>query len=221
MPKKCPIAVLLSGTGSTMVNLQEHIKSGSVPGEIVVVVSSRSKALGLERAKEFGIPTKVLSRKGFTKNKVFDGEAYSAAMAQLLEPYGVQLVVMAGFMTRLAPPLLDQFDVLNVHPALLPLFGGDGFYGHHVHEAVLKAGVKITGATVHFADAKYDHGPIIAQEAVPVLEDDTPDTLATRVQAAERCLYPKAVALYAAGLLKREGGRVRVLDDLPSSAKLA
>jgi phosphoribosylglycinamide formyltransferase-1 len=212
--KTCRLAVLLSGTGSTMVNLHEQIEKGEVPAEIVVVVSSRTKALGLERAKERNIATRVLTRKPFVNDGVFDEAAYSRALADLLEPFSPDLIVMAGFMTRLAGPLLDRFDVVNVHPALLPMFGGDGFYGRHVHEAVLEAGLKVTGATVHFADAHYDRGPIIMQEAVPVLEDDTPDTLAARVQAAERRIYPKAVALYAKGLLKREGGRVRVLEPL-------
>jgi formyltetrahydrofolate-dependent phosphoribosylglycinamide formyltransferase len=209
--KPCRLAILLSGTGSTMVNLHEHIARGTLPAEIVVVVSSRGKVLGLERARERSIPTEILGRKPFKKDGVFDESAYSKALVDVLEPYQPDLVVMAGFMTKLAEPLLQRYDVINVHPALLPMFGGEGYYGHYVHEAVLTAGVKITGATVHFADAKYDHGPIIVQEAVPVLEDDTPDTLADRVQAAERRIYPRAIALYARGLLKREDGRVRVL----------
>ena len=209
--KPCRLAILLSGTGSTMVNLQDHIARGELPAEIVVVVSSRSKVLGVERAKERSIPTEILGRKPFKKDGVFDDVAYSNALVDVLESYHPDLVVMAGFMTRLAEPLLRRYDVVNVHPALLPMFGGEGYYGHHVHEAVLTSGVKITGATVHFADAKYDHGPIICQEAVSVLEDDTPHTLADRVQAAERRIYPKAIALFAKGLLKREDGRVRVL----------
>lgn len=212
--KICRIAVLLSGSGTTMVNLQEHIARGEVPAEIVVVVSSRKKALGVERAQELGLETRVLGRrKGFKKDGVFDCTAYSEQLVKILEPFEPDLVVMAGFMTRLESPILDRYDVLNVHPALLPMFGGDGFYGHHVHEAVLRAGVKVSGATVHFADAAYDHGPIVLQEAVPVLEEDTPDTLADRIQACERRIYPKAVALYAKGLLKREEGRVRILGQ--------
>jgi phosphoribosylglycinamide formyltransferase-1 len=207
----CRLAVLLSGTGSTMVNLQQHIDRGELPAEIVVVVSSRSKVLGVERARERSVPTEIIGRKPFKKDGKFDPAAYSQALVDALEPYRPDLVVMAGFMTRLDAPILERYDVVNVHPALLPMFGGEGFYGHHVHEAVLNAGVKITGATVHFADAKYDHGPIIAQEAVPVREEDTPDTLADRVQAAERRIYPQAIALYAKGLLKKENGRVRVL----------
>ena len=165
------------------------------------------KCLGGCRAAALG----RLRRGPFKTAGAFDSEAYSQKLVELLEPFEPDLVVMAGFMTRLAPPVLNRFDVINIHPALLPMFGGDGCYGHHVHEAVLNAGVKITGATVHFADAEYDHGPIILQEAVPVEEDDTPDTLADRVQACERRIYPKAVALYAQGRLKREGRRVRIL----------
>jgi formyltetrahydrofolate-dependent phosphoribosylglycinamide formyltransferase len=197
-----------------MVNLQEHIASGAVPAAIAVVVSSRKKALGVERAASLGLETRVLGRKAFKKEGAFDGAAYSEGLAALIEPFEPNLVVMAGFMTRLAPPLLDRYDVLNIHPALLPSFGGEGYYGHRVHEAVLSAGVKVSGATVHFADAVYDRGPIVLQEAVPVLEDDTPDSLAERVQECERRIYPKAVALYARGLLKREENRVRILDPL-------
>jgi phosphoribosylglycinamide formyltransferase-1 len=204
--------VLLSGTGSTMVNLQEHIGRGEVPAEIAVVVSSRAKVLGLERAEGFGLETAVLTRKPFKRGGRFDADAYSAALVELLEPFEPDLLVMAGFMTRLAGPALERWPVVNVHPALLPMFGGEGFYGHHVHEAVLEAGVKITGATVHFADAEYDHGPIIVQEAVAVREDDTADTLAARVQEAERRIYPRAVALFAQGRLRVEGRRVRVLE---------
>jgi phosphoribosylglycinamide formyltransferase-1 len=207
----CRLAVLLSGTGSTLVNLDDHIKSGKLPATIAVVASSRKKVLGVQRATNRGIPTEIVTRKGFKKDGVFDEVAYSEALANRLAPYRPNLVVMAGFMTRLAAPVIDRYDVVNVHPALLPMFGGEGFYGHHVHEAVLNAGVKITGATVHFADAAYDRGPIIVQEAVPVAEDDTPETLADKVQAAERRIYPVAIGLYATGRLKREGGRVRVL----------
>ena len=210
--KPCRLAVLLSGSGTTMVNLQKHIQKGDIPATIEVVVSSRRDVLGLTRAEELGIPTRILTRKPFRKKGRFDPNAYAESLKTILEEFSPDLVVMAGFMTRLAEPVLNHFDVLNVHPALLPMFGGDGFYGHHVHEAVLDAGVKISGATVHFADAQYDHGPIILQEAVPVLESDTPDTLAERVQAAERRIYPKAVALFAQGLLKREGKRVRILE---------
>jgi phosphoribosylglycinamide formyltransferase-1 len=207
---KCRLAVLLSGSGTTLVNLQQHIERGEVPAEIAVVVSSRQGVLGLERAAGFGLETRVLTRRRFTRRKVFDVAAYSVALADLLAEHRPDLVVLAGFMTRLAAPVLDRYPVINVHPALLPLFGGDGYFGHHVHEAVLAAGVKVSGATVHLADADYDHGPIIMQEAVPVLEDDTADTLAERVQAAERRIYPRAIAAFAEGRITVDGRRARL-----------
>lgn len=206
---KCRLAILLSGAGSTMVNIQKHIENEGLPAEMVVVVSSRKKVLGIDRAREAGVPTEILRRKPFRVNGQFDSNAYSHALAQLLAPYKPDLVVMAGFMTRLSAPLLDVYPTVNVHPALLPMFGGEGFYGHHVHDAVLEAGVKITGATVHFADDEYDHGPIICQEAVPVLDADTADTLAQRVQAAERKIYPQAIAAFAEGRLVRNGNKVK------------
>jgi phosphoribosylglycinamide formyltransferase 1 len=208
----CRLAVLLSGSGTTMVNLQEHILKGKVPATIEIVVSSRKKATGLERAEAFGLSTAVLLRKPFVKDGVFDAAAYSEALVSLLEPYKPDLVVMAGFMSRLDTAMTERFDVFNVHPALLPMYGGEGYYGHRVHEAVINAGERVSGATVHLADSRYDRGPIILQEAVPVLEDDTPESLAARVQACERRLYPLAVALYAQGRLKRIGERVYILD---------
>lgn len=209
----CRLAVLLSGAGSTMVNLQEHIARGEVPASIEVVVSSKKGVLGLERAAGFGIPTEVLTRRGFRRGGVFDAEGYSAKLKEILEGYSPDLVVMAGFMTRLDEPLLSAYPVMNVHPALLPMFGGEGFYGHHVHEAVIEAGVKVTGATVHFADGRYDTGPIVMQEPVRVREDDTPDSLAARVQEAERRIYPRAVAAFARGRIRIEGRRARILVE--------
>jgi formyltetrahydrofolate-dependent phosphoribosylglycinamide formyltransferase len=207
------LAVLLSGGGTTMVNLQEHILRGAVPAEIAVVVSSREGVPGLERAAGLGLETRVLGRRGFGKGDAFDAAAYSKALAELLAPFDPGLLVLAGFMTSLDAPLLSRWPAVNVHPALLPAFGGAGFYGHRVHEAVLAAGVKLTGATVHFVDGEYDRGPIIAQEAVPVAEDDTPDTLAARVQAAERRIYPAAISLVARGRVVVEGSRARILPE--------
>ncbi len=207
------LAVLLSGGGTTMVNLQEHILAGAVPAKIAVVVSSREGVPGLERAAAFGLETRVLSRRGFGRGDAFDAVAYSAALADLLEPFDPGVLVLAGFMTRLAAPVLSRWPAVNVHPALLPAFGGPGFYGHHVHEAVLAAGIKITGATVHFVDGEYDRGPIIAQEAVAVAEDDTAGTLAARVQAAERRIYPAAISLVVQGRVEVEGRRARILPE--------
>lgn len=198
---RCRLAVLISGAGSTMVNLQEHILRDEVPAEIAVVVSSRADAPGLERARVLGLEAQVLGRKPFRRGGAFDGAAYSAALAELLSRFSPDLVVLAGFMTRLDASVLDRWPVMNVHPALLPAFGGEGFYGHRVHEAVLASGARTTGATVHFVDAQYDHGPIVAQEEVAVAPGDTPDDLAERVQEAERRIYPRAVAAFARGEL--------------------
>ncbi|MCK9522541.1 MAG: phosphoribosylglycinamide formyltransferase [Proteobacteria bacterium] len=206
------MAVLLSGAGSTMVNLHEKIAAGEVPGRIAVAVSSRKNALGLARASALGIPTHFLGRRAFSGDVGFDADAYGAALVDIVAPYDPHLVVMAGFMTRLSPVFLRRFTTVNVHPALLPMFGGEGFYGQYVHEAVLSAGVKITGATVHYADPEYDKGPILCQEAVPVLDDDTPETLAARVQDAERRIYPRAIRWIAEGRVRVMGHRTFISE---------
>jgi folate-dependent phosphoribosylglycinamide formyltransferase PurN len=138
---------------------------------------------------------------------------FYVALHAALEPFDLDLVLLLGFLSPFE--LRGRFEgrALNVHPALVPAFSGTGYYGARVHEAVLEAGVKLTGATVHFVDEQYDHGPIVLQEAVAVLHDDTPETLAARVQAVERRLVPEAVRLFAAGRLRIEGRRVRILPE--------
>ena len=199
------IAVLLSGSGTSLENLLEHIDSGAVPGRVVVVIASKEKAFGLERARRRGIPAVAVARKQHP-----EVGAFNDALHAVLADYDVDLVLLLGFLSPFETR--GKFDgrTMNVHPALIPAFCGQGFYGHRVHESVLEAGVKLTGATVHFVDAEYDHGPIILQEAVPVEDGDTPDTLAARVQAAERRLVPKAVRLFAEGRLTIDGRRVRI-----------
>jgi formyltetrahydrofolate-dependent phosphoribosylglycinamide formyltransferase len=140
-----------------------------------------------------------------------DVDAFNTALHQALEPHRPDLVILAGFLFLFQPRARYAGRVLNVHPALIPAFCGKGFYGARVHRAVIESGVKVSGCTVHFADDQYDHGPIILQRAVPVLDDDTPEALAERVQAAERDLYPEAIRLWAAGRLRIEGRRVRIL----------
>ena len=199
------IAVLLSGSGTSLENLLEHIDSGAVPGRVEVVIGSKEKAFGLERARRRGIPAVAVVRKQYP-----DIGDFNDALHAVLADYDVDLVLLLGFLSPFETR--GRFDgrTINVHPALIPAFCGKGFYGHRVHEAVLESGVKLSGATVHFADAEYDHGPIILQEAVPVQDDDTPDTLAARVQAAERRLVPEAVRLFAEGRLTVDGRRVRI-----------
>ena len=199
------IAVLLSGSGTSLENLLEHIDSGAVPGRVEIVIASKEKAFGMERARRRGIPAVAVVRKQYP-----EVGAFNDALHAVLNRHQVQLVALLGFLSPFQTR--GKFDgrTINVHPALIPAFCGKGFYGHRVHEAVLEAGVKLTGATVHFVDAEYDHGPIILQEAVPVQDDDTPDTLAARVQASERRLVPEAVRLFAEGRLTIDGRRVRI-----------
>jgi len=197
------VAVLLSGSGTTLENFFAKIDEGYLDAEIVCVVSSLSKAYGLVRAEKRGVPTAVFVRKKYGSVK-----EYSEAVFAAVDGYEPDLVVLAGFMVLIEIPERYAGRVMNVHPALIPAFCGDGMYGHFVHEAVIERGVKITGCTVHFVDNVYDHGPIILQKAVEVKADDTADTLAERVQAAEREIYPLAVKLFGEGRLRIEGGRV-------------
>lgn len=200
------IAVLLSGSGTSLENLFEEIDAGRLEASIDVVVASKKQAFGLERARKRSIPAFAIPRREHASVTAFND-----AIHDVLARYEVDVVALLGFLSPFETR--GRFDgrTLNVHPALIPAFCGHGMYGHRVHEAVLEAGVKLTGATVHFVDAEYDSGPIILQEAVAVQNDDTPDSLAERVQAAERRLVPEALRLLQAGRLRIEGRRVRVL----------
>ncbi len=199
------LAVLFSGNGSTLENLFEKSASGAMNADVVVAVSSRADAFGLERAGKRNVPTVIVARKSFTSVDAFSDAIYAA-----IAPYKVDLICHAGFMSMLRIPKEFEHRVVNVHPSLLPSFGGKGFYGHHVHEAVLKHGCKIAGCTVHFVDNEYDNGPIIAQRAVPVLETDDADSLGARVQHAEREIYPAAIQWIAEGRIKVVNRVVRV-----------
>jgi len=188
------LGVLLSGSGRTLQNLIDRIQDGSLPARIEVVVSSHPGVKGLERAEKNKIPAVTVDYRDFP-----DPRSFSEAVTKQLDRYPVDLVVMAGFIRRYLFPKKYEGRVLNIHPALLPEFGGKGYYGHAVHEAVLKSGAKESGCTVHFADLQYDHGPIVLQKRVPVLPDDTPETLADRVFRAECEAYPEAIRRVAAG----------------------
>jgi len=206
------LGVLLSGSGRTLQNLIDRIGDGRLDcARIVGVISSRSDVLGVERARRANLPLTIIRKRDFP-----DVNAFSEQIVRTLDRYEVDLVVQAGFLCYWRLPERYLGRVMNIHPALLPAFGGKGFYGHHVHEAVLAAGMKVSGCTVHFVDNEYDHGPIIVQRCVPVLEDDTPDTLAERVFREECIAYPEAIRLFAAGRLRIEGQRVRVLAETPS-----
>ncbi len=203
--KKIRLAVLISGGGRSLENMIQKIREGTLPATIELVISSSADAGGLKKAQAAELPAITISRKGKS------GEQFSSEITSALEGVNPDLVCLAGFMCFYTIP--DRFlgRVMNIHPALLPAFGGKGMYGHHVHEAVLEAGCKVSGCTVHFADNQYDAGPIIVQRTVPVLEDDTADTLAARVFEEEKIAYPEAIRLFAEGRLKITGRRVRVL----------
>lgn len=189
------IVVLVSGGGTNLQALIDAQNCGLIKnGKISLVISSKEGAYALERAKNNGINTFVLPRKEF-----FDNKSYSEALLEVLEKEQVDLIVYAGFMTILDECVCKKYEnkMMNVHPALIPSFCGEGYYGLHVHEAVLKSGVKVTGATVHFVTAVCDGGPIIIQKAVDVKNNDTPETLQKRVmEEAEWNILPKAVSLF-------------------------
>jgi phosphoribosylglycinamide formyltransferase 1 len=183
------IAVLISGEGTSLQNLIDRIADGRLPGvEIPIVISSRSQVGGVERARRAGLPVDVIRVKDLP-----EVEKFSEHIALTLDVYAVDLVVQAGWLCLWQVPRRWLGRVINIHPALLPMYGGKGFYGRHVHEAVLAAGDKVSGATVHWVDNEYDHGEVVLQKQCPVEPDDTADSLAERVQALERELLPAAI----------------------------
>ena len=200
------LAVLLSGGGRTLNNIAESIQRGELNAEIAVVISSRPDAYGLVRAQNLQLPTQTVPRAAYK-----DDNEFSDVVWQNIHAASAQLIVLAGFLSLLVIPKDYRDKVINIHPALLPSFGGHRMYGRRVHEAVLDSGCKISGCTVHFADASYDTGPIIMQCTCPVLEDDTPETLAGRVFALECKAYPEAINLIASNRVAVEGRRTRVV----------
>lgn len=205
------IAVLVSGGGTNLQALIDAQQAGSIPnGRIAVVVASNPNAYAIERAAKAGIPSVVLRKKDHNTE-----QEYTDALIAELEARGIGLIVLAGFMTVLSAAFCSRYEnrIINVHPSLIPAFCGDGYYGLHVHEAALAKGVKVSGATVHFVNAVTDGGPIIAQKAVCVEPDDTPETLQKRIMAqAEHILLPQAVSLFCDGRLLVENNIVRVTD---------
>lgn len=199
------LAVLLSGSGRTLENIQQEINAGKLNARIKLVISSSPKAYGLERAAKLGLPAMTVHRKLFQDNRSF-----SEAIWPHIRQAEVDMVCLAGFLCLLSIPPDMEGRVINIHPALLPAFGGYGMFGHHVHEAVLAAGCKITGCTVHMADNTYDTGPIIVQRACPVLENDTCDSLAARVFAEECIAFPQALHLFQQGRVKLQGRVARI-----------
>ncbi|MGE5529912.1 MAG: phosphoribosylglycinamide formyltransferase [Patescibacteria group bacterium] len=198
-------AVLVSGGGS---NLQALLDGCDRAVEYALVLSNKEDAYALARAARAGVPTAVVRYEDYPGRREF-----TLAIVAALREAGADLVCLAGFTRILDPVFYECYDLraMNIHPALLPAFGGEGMYGRRVHEAVLASGAKLSGATVHFVTPETDGGPIILQGAVPVLDGDTPETLAQRVLEVEHRLYPAAVRLFAGGRLRVEGNRVRIL----------
>ena len=192
--KKLNLTVLASGGGSNLQAIIDNIEAGKVHAQIKAVISNNSKAFCLERARKHNIPAIHLSHKMFDNPDEFD-----AKLLSILKENEVDLVILAGYMKMLSPNVVRAYKnkILNIHPALLPHFGGKGMYGIHVHEAVLNSGMKVSGVTVHVVDEIYDHGAIILQRCVPVEDNDTPESLAERVLKVEHQLYSQAIQLFA------------------------
>ena len=190
MNSRAKIAVFISGGGTNLQSLMDASKQGRLSGEIVLVVSSKENAYGLERARNAGIDTFVFRAKDYPGLDAAEWD-----LLEMLDEYKVEYIALAGYLKLIPMPVVRKYKdhILNIHPALLPKFGGKGMYGHHVHEAVIEAGEKESGATVHMVDEIYDNGKILIQEKVPVLPGDDPDTLAARVLEIEHKIYPIAL----------------------------
>jgi formyltetrahydrofolate-dependent phosphoribosylglycinamide formyltransferase len=194
-PDPLRVAVLLSGTGRTLENLLARRARGELAIDVPIVIASRADVRGVEVARAAGIETHVVTRKQAPTPREL-----TARVAQLLAPHDIELLALAGYLRQLWVPPVWEGRILNVHPSLLPLFGGRGFYGARVHEAALASGAQVSGCTVHLVNNEYDAGPIVLQRSVPVLPDDTPDALAARVFAAECEAYPEAIRAFMVAL---------------------
>jgi phosphoribosylglycinamide formyltransferase-1 len=196
------IAVFASGRGSNFQSILNAMDAGMLPAQIVVLISNKSDAGAMEIARAHNIPTQHLSQKMFSSE-----EALAKAMLEVLGRKRADFIVLAGYLKKIPSQVIREYRnrILNIHPALLPLFGGDGMYGHHVHESVLASGEKISGATVHLVDEEYDHGPIVMQKTVDIVPEETPDSLAAKVLKVEHEIFPLALKAFAEGRVKVEG----------------
>ncbi|MDQ5944630.1 MAG: phosphoribosylglycinamide formyltransferase 1 [Pseudomonadota bacterium] len=206
------IVILISGRGSNMEALLAAVVRGELPVRIAAVISNRPDAKGLETAAAQGLPTAVVDHKGYAGREAFD-----AALAACIDGYAPDLVVLAGFMRILTEDFVRHYEgrLLNIHPSLLP-----SFPGLHTHQRALEEGVRIHGCTVHFVTPALDHGPVVVQAAVPVLDSDDEAALAARVLQQEHIVYPLAVRWFAEGRLRLEGGRVRLDAERPQPPAL-
>ena len=207
--KKLNLVVLASGGGTNLQAIIDNIEAGKVDAQIRAVISNNSKSGALERARKHNIPDIHLSHKQFATPEEFDQKLLS-----ILKEKETDLVVLAGYMKMLSPAVIRAYKnrIINIHPALLPAFGGKGMYGIHVHEAVIESGVKVTGVTVHTVDEVYDHGPILFQKCVPVLGDDTPESLQKRVLPFEHEAYSEVIQLFAEGGIEIKDNRALIKE---------
>ncbi len=203
------LAVFVSGSGSNFQAILDEIRQGTLDAKVALCISDKPAAKALERARANGIPTDVLSPNAFATE-----DEYAAAMLETLNRHGANFIALAGFLRKIPSQVVRAFRnrMLNIHPALLPAFGGHGMFGKRVHEAVLAYGARWTGVTVHLVDEEYDTGPVVLQEPVRVLQDDTPETLAARVLEMEHQLYPAALRLFAESRITVEERKVRIAD---------
>jgi formyltetrahydrofolate-dependent phosphoribosylglycinamide formyltransferase len=199
------IAVFASGRGSNFQAILDAIDAGILPARVVVLMSNKSEAGAVEIARARNISTQHFSQKMFSSEK-----ALADAILEVLEKNHAEFIVLAGYLKKIPAHVIRQYRnrIINIHPALLPSFGGEGMYGHYVHEAVIARGEKVSGATVHLVDEEYDRGPIVMQKTVDILPDETPDSLAEKVLTVEHEIFPLALKAFAEGRVKVEGTKV-------------
>jgi phosphoribosylglycinamide formyltransferase-1 len=206
------IGIMVGGhsRGSNMQAIIDACVSGEIRGQVAMVIGGRRDAPAIRRAEQAGVHTSIISPKQYEN----DSGGYEAVLLTQLREYKVGLICLAGYMRMLPESVVKAYRgrIMNVHPALLPFFGGKGMYGEHVHRAVIDSGMKISGCTVHFVDEEYDTGPIIVQSAVPIEEGDTPETLAARILPQEHRAYVMAIKRFAEGRLSLDGRRVYVAE---------
>ncbi len=207
MSQSVNVAFFASGRGSNVQAILDAIRSGTLPARACLLVSNSADAGALSVARTNGVPTLLLARPSFASD-----DAFASAMLRALQEHEAGCIALAGYLKRIPATVVRSFTnrILNIHPALLPSFGGKGMYGHFVHEAVIASGAKVSGATVHLVDEEYDRGPIVAQEPVQVLPHDTAESLAQRVLGVEHRLYPDTLKAFAEGRVRVEGRKAWV-----------
>ncbi|RPI05298.1 MAG: phosphoribosylglycinamide formyltransferase [Ignavibacteriae bacterium] len=204
------IAVFASGRGSNFLAILDAIDAGFIPAQIVVLISNKSDAGAMESARAHRIPVRHLTQKMFESE-----EALADAMLSELAKHHTEFIVLAGYLKKIPAKVIRQYQnrIINIHPALLPSFGGEGMYGHRVHESVIASGEKISGATVHLVDEEFDRGPIVLQQTVAVDADDTPESLAAKVLKVEHKIFPLVLKAFAEGRVKVEGRKAWIMSS--------